>query len=50
MELQSTEQGRGWVWLDFSGAECMEWMREAGFGNTRLEGLVAGQSMVIGQK
>ena len=34
----------------YSGAECMEWMREAGFGNTRLEGLVAGQSMVIGQK
>jgi hypothetical protein len=34
----------------YSGAECMSWMREAGFGDTRLEPLVAGQSMIIGRK
>jgi hypothetical protein len=34
----------------YSGAECMSWMREAGFGDTRLEPLVAGQSMIFGRK
>jgi O-methyltransferase/methyltransferase family protein len=34
----------------YGGAECAGWMREAGFGDTRVEPLVAGQSMVIGQK
>jgi hypothetical protein len=34
----------------YSGAECMSWMREAGFVSTRVEALVAGQSMVIGNK
>jgi hypothetical protein len=34
----------------YGGAECADWMREAGFDDTRVEPLVAGQSMVIGQK
>jgi hypothetical protein len=34
----------------YSGAECMSWMREAGFGDARLEPLVVGQSMIIGRK
>jgi hypothetical protein len=34
----------------YSGAECMRWMREAGFRNTRVESLDGGQSMVIGMK
>jgi hypothetical protein len=34
----------------YAGAECIGWMREAGFGDARVESLVAGQSMVIGQK
>jgi hypothetical protein len=34
----------------YSGADCESWMREIGFGNTRVEPLVAGQAMVIGIK
>jgi hypothetical protein len=34
----------------YTGANCMKWMREAGFQKTRIESLVAGQSMVIGIK
>ncbi len=34
----------------YSGAECVDWMREAGFASPRVEPLVAGQSMVIGRK
>jgi hypothetical protein len=34
----------------YSGAECISWMRDAGFGDTRLEPLVAGQSMIVGRK
>jgi hypothetical protein len=34
----------------YGAAECAGWMREAGFGDTRVEPLVAGQFMVIGQK
>ena len=34
----------------YSGTECTGWMREAGFGDLRVEPLVAGQSMVIGRK
>jgi O-methyltransferase domain/Dimerisation domain len=34
----------------YSGSECADWMREAGFSGTRVELLVAGQAMVIGQK
>jgi O-methyltransferase domain/Dimerisation domain len=42
------------LWTDagfgYGGAECAAWMRESGFGEVRVEPLVAGQSMVIGQK
>jgi O-methyltransferase domain/Dimerisation domain len=34
----------------YTGADCVEWMREAGFIEMRVEPLVAGQSMVIGRK
>ncbi|UPJ44165.1 methyltransferase [Bradyrhizobium sp. 40] len=34
----------------YGGSECADWMREAGFSETRIEPLVAGQWMVIGQK
>jgi hypothetical protein len=34
----------------YGGSECADWMREVGFSDTRIEPLVAGQSMVIGQK
>jgi hypothetical protein len=35
---------------DFSGSECAEWMREAGFNEVRIEPLATEQSMVIGKK
>jgi hypothetical protein len=35
---------------DFSGADCIQWMREAGFRNLRVEPLAAEQSMVVGEK
>jgi len=35
---------------DFSGSECAEWMREAGFNDVRIEPLATEQSMVIGKK
>jgi hypothetical protein len=34
----------------YGGSECADWMSEAGFSDTRVEPLVAGQSMVTGQK
>jgi hypothetical protein len=36
--------------FDFTGADCQGWMRDAGFRDTRMEPLVAGQSMVVGIK
>ena len=36
--------------FDYTGAECQEWMREAGFRETRVEHLVGPDSMVIGIK
>lgn len=36
--------------FDFTASECMEWMRNAGFTNTRVEHLVGPESMVIGIK
>jgi hypothetical protein len=36
--------------FDFTAAECMEWMRETGFRNMRLQALAAEQSMVVGMK
>ena len=34
----------------YGGSECADWMHEAGFSDARVEPLVAGQSMVIGEK
>lgn len=34
--------------FDYTGADCMGWMREAGFSSTRVEPLVGPDSMVIG--
>lgn len=36
--------------FDFTGADCMGWMREAGFAQTRVEPLVGQDSMVVGIK
>ena len=34
--------------FDYSGADCSEWMKQAGFRETRVEHLVGPDSMVIG--
>ena len=36
--------------FDFTGAECMGWLREAGFAETRIEPLIGPNSMAIGIK
>jgi hypothetical protein len=36
--------------LDFSSADCAQWMRDAGFRDIRVETLVGGESMIIGKK
>lgn len=36
--------------FDYTGAECSEWMREAGFSKIQVEPLVGPDSMVIGIK
>jgi len=36
--------------FDYTGADCMAWMKEAGFTNTRVAHLVGPESMVIGIK
>jgi len=36
--------------FDYTGADCMSWMREAGFRETRVEYLLGPDSMVIGIK
>jgi hypothetical protein len=36
--------------FDFTGADCIEWFKEAGFADTRVETLVGPDSMVIGIK
>jgi hypothetical protein len=36
--------------FDYTGADCQGWMREAGFGETRVEHLVGPDSMVVGIK
>lgn len=36
--------------FDYTGSDCMAWMREAGFSETRVEPLVGPDSMVIGIK
>jgi hypothetical protein len=34
--------------FDYTGADCMAWMKEAGFSSTRVEHLLGPDSMVIG--
>jgi len=36
--------------FDYTGADCMGWMRQAGFRETRVEHLIGPDSMVIGIK
>jgi hypothetical protein len=36
--------------FDYTGADCCEWMRKAGFRETRVEHLVGPDSMVVGIK
>ena len=36
--------------FDYTGADCMDWMKEAGFRETRVEYLLGPDSMVIGFK
>jgi hypothetical protein len=36
--------------FDFTGAECVDWLKEAGFAEMRVEPLVGPDSMVIGVK
>jgi hypothetical protein len=36
--------------FDYTGKDCMEWMRRAGFAETRVERLAGPDSMVIGIK
>ncbi|HXG63861.1 MAG TPA: methyltransferase, partial [Blastocatellia bacterium] len=36
--------------FDYTGQECAEWMREAGFRATRVEHLIGPDSMVVGMK
>lgn len=36
--------------FDYTGADCMGWMKEAGFREARLEHLVGPDSMVVGTK
>jgi SAM-dependent methyltransferase len=36
--------------FDFTGADCVDWMQEAGFRNMRIEPLTTDQSMVVGIK
>ena len=36
--------------FDYTGADCIGWMREAGFTDGRVEHLVGPDSMVIGIK
>jgi hypothetical protein len=36
--------------FDYTGANCQQWMRDAGFASTRVEHLVGRDSMVIGFK
>jgi hypothetical protein len=36
--------------FDYTGADCVAWMREAGFRDTRVEHLIGPYSMVVGVK
>ena len=45
IQLIETREG-----FDFTGADCIGWLKEAGFVETRVEPLVGPDSMVIGIK
>ena len=36
--------------FDFTAADCMGWMWDAGFAKTRLEHLIGPDSMIVGTK
>ncbi len=36
--------------FDFTGADCIGWMRETGFRDMRVEALTDDQSMIVGTK
>jgi SAM-dependent methyltransferase len=36
--------------FDYTGADCVKWMKEAGFRKTRVEHLIGPDSMVVGIK
>ena len=36
--------------FDFTMADCIAWLREAGFRDMRVEPLVAGHSMIVAKK
>jgi hypothetical protein len=36
--------------FDYSGAECIDWMRDAGFHDMRIEPLAGDQSMIVGYR
>jgi hypothetical protein len=36
--------------FDYTASDCMGWMREAGFSDTRVEPLAGAESMVVGLK
>jgi len=36
--------------FDFTAADCIDWMREAGFRDMRVEALTEDQSMIVGMK
>jgi hypothetical protein len=36
--------------FDYTGADCVGWMKEAGFSSARVEHLVGPDSMVVGIK
>ena len=36
--------------FDFTAADCIGWMKDAGFAQTRLEHLVGPDSMIVGTK
>jgi hypothetical protein len=36
--------------FDYTGADCISWMQEAGFKDCRVEHLVGPDSMVVGVK
>lgn len=48
MSLQMLVETHGG--FDYTGADCMEWMRDAGFREARVEHLTGPDSMVIGIK